>query len=243
MISIQLKIIKRDSWRSIMGKNYHRRGLIFFYLIVSLVLFACSMPSWLGQPPSGEIQLQETIQARVLATERQRENIRATDTPSQWTIEQCNALPYVSIEVEHVDEYTVDEGHIECDYAHKITNTSGQPVWIVYYKHWYYGENPLPNDYEFGWHNVAPRQPGESWLLSGFLLDCTTCAPPPRFESLYLSIAVVFDSPQCLWVVEGGSPHFEILQIAEEEPVLSPCTILYPTIYSNMPDITEGLRK
>jgi hypothetical protein len=200
------------------------------------------MPSWLGASPSGEIQLQETIQAMVLAIERARENNRATDMPSQWTIDQCNALPYVSIEVEQLDEYTVDEGHIECEYTHKITNTSDQPVWIVYYKHWYYGDNPLPNDYEFGWNIITPRQPGETWVFNGLLSDCAKCTPT-RYESLYLSIAVVLDSPQCLWIVEGGNPHFEILQIAEEEPVLSPCTTLYPTIYSNMPDVTEGLRR
>jgi hypothetical protein len=215
--------------------------IVFLFTSILLASLSCSMPSWLGASPSG-LQLEETIQAMQMATER-HQNQNTSNIAGQWTIEECNAIQDVTITVKRFEEYQVDEGHVECDYSHEILNVSQIPIRIIYYKHFYYGGLEPPNDYEFGWNKVAPRQPSETWILSSFLSDCSKCTPT-RYESIHFSIAIVYDNPQCEWITAGDGIHFDILQIAEEQPLLAPCTTISPITYSEaVPDISIGLRR
>ncbi len=48
---------------------------------------------------------------------------------------------------------------------------------------------------------------------------------------------MIYDRPECEWITNGGV-HFDVMHIAEEKPIMCPCTLLYP---EHFPDITEGL--
>jgi len=234
-----------------MSKKIRKGWLILICAIASFVTITCELPPGMYalvsneggyQDPNSDTESIPTNTPEDTTVGELAPEISVPEDATQWDIYQCNALQEVNITVEMV-EYVVDEGHIECEYNHNITITGEQPVWIIYYKHFYYGTNPPPNEHEFGWHKVAPRQPREIWSLHSFLSDCVKCTPT-RFESIHLSIAAVYDNPACSWITEGTQPHFDILQIAEGEPILSPCTMISPVSYSSaMPDIYEGLRK
>jgi hypothetical protein len=161
--------------------------------------------------------------------------------PGQEDADRCSALEEVKISLEKFSEETFDsEGGTECAYSHQISNEGEQPVILVYYDHFFYGENPPPNDYEFGWNLTSPVQPGESRTLDSFTSDYPK---QPLYLDQVISLAVIYDSPDCDWLIAGGI-HREILEIAVEEPLQAPCTLVSPPNDPGAaPDLSDGLIK
>lgn len=205
-----------------MRKHY---SVILVLLVSFFVLLACTLPSIL----TGRSQ---TIHS-----------VSPTSEPTkQWTIEQCDAIENVAISVLDFEEDVYNEdGDIDCSYNNEIFNLGDQPIRVVYYKQFYYGDEAPPNDYEYGWNNTAPLQPQESWTLSSSFSYCAECTPQ-QYESFTFSLAFVYDIPECSWITNGESLHLEVLHITEEDIVFPPCEMIYPLSYSEaVPDISEGL--
>lgn len=83
-------------------------------------------------PPDYEIDTIATLHSQLTKTERSIEqNATATAIPGdnngsgiskQWTIDQCNAIQDVSIELSRFIENDDGNGSIVCAYDHTITN-------------------------------------------------------------------------------------------------------------------------
>jgi hypothetical protein len=222
------------------NKNKRSRILILCSLSI-LTIISCAAPDWIGSiwHNWGAVRPKPTIEAReTQLAENEHESV--SDVAEQWNIYQCNAIQDVSIEVVEHELYNDGDGHVECNYTHKITNIGNYPVWFIYYNHYFYGDNEPPVNHQ-PWSKVTPRQPGESWPLSNMYFSCEKCTPT-HFEQIHYSLAAIYDNPACRWITEDEGVHFDILIIAEEEPLYSPCTEISPLIYSESdPDITDGL--
>lgn len=166
-----------------------------------------------------------------------------TGSTDQWEVTRCNALEEVRITLEDFSENTIldsngsEEGQ-ECSYTHQIENTSGESIRVLYYDHFAYGENPPPNDYEFGWNKTAQLQPGAVYSISSFI---SLYPKQPLYRNQLISIAVIYDNPGCGWIVAGGV-HSEVLQIAKQDLIQPPCQRI--GAFNNdeaVPDLTQGL--
>lgn len=158
--------------------------------------------------------------------------------------QSCDARGEVAITLGEFSEETTIESDgspsgVECTYAYQVENTGSGPVILVYYDHYYYGDNPPPNDYEFGWNRTAPIQPGESWTLRSFL---TSYPKQPLYLDMISDLAVISGSPACAWLVTNGIDP-EILKIETAEPLGSPCQLVSPDSDPGAaPDLMLGLR-
>lgn len=151
----------------------------------------------------------------------------------RWDIYQCNAIQEVNITLTEFEEFQYEDGVVECSYGYEITNLDD--IRIIYHSYFHYGDVE-PVSHDDGWvsHGFGPNL--EVYTLRSSLSNCPNCTPV-RWESVLLTIAVIYDRPECEWITENGV-HFDVMYIAEEEPVMCPCTLLYP---EHFPDITEGL--
>jgi len=176
---------------------------------------------------------------------REETDGRPAGIPGQEDADRCSALEEVKISLGEFSEETFENsdgtpGGTECDYSYTVENTGGQPVILIYYDHFFYGENPAPNDYEFGWNLTSPIQSGESHRLNSLL---TSSPKQPFYLDQIISLAVIYDSPDCNWLTDGGIRQ-EILEIAVEEPLQAPCALISPsTDPGAAPDLSDGLIK
>lgn len=161
----------------------------------------------------------------------------------QWEVTRCSALEEVRITLEEFSENTIsdkdgsEEGQ-ECSYTHQIENTSGESIRVLYYDHFAYGENPPPNDYEFGWNKTAQLLPGADYSISSFI---SLYPKQPLYRDQIVSIAVIYDNPGCGWLVEGGV-NSEVLKIANQELIQAPCQQIGAfSGQEAFPDLTQGL--
>jgi hypothetical protein len=150
---------------------------------------------------------------------------------SRWDIQQCNAISQVTFALSELEEYQDEDGETECHYGYEISNLNG--VRIIYHKY-IFGNNDIGN--EEGWITKGFTPNLTSYTLRSSIYNCPQCITV-RSERVTLTIAVIYDRPECAWITDGGI-HFDILQITEEEPLICPCTNLYP---EHIPDISEGL--
>lgn len=207
---------------------------IILWLFVSLLTITCSFTStepWLEEEDESA-GMPETIS----------DEGNASASSERWTIDQCNAIQDATITLNDFDEhyYRLDtEENIICDYNYKVINQGTRPLRLIHY------EQLFPSE-EYGspsrWVPFTIIQPEDHAFLYGFIDQCNDCIPS-RHETLTYSLALVYEIPECQWITEGDNPHIDILHIAEEEPVLAPCTLLSLISYSEaVPDISAGLR-
>jgi len=160
----------------------------------------------------------------------------------QWDIYQCNAMQEVTINLNNFNEqyYRLQtDNNILCDYNYKITNEGDQPIRLIHYEQLFPSEE---YDTPSRWVPFTVIQPEGYSIVYGWIDQCND-ATPSRHETFTFSVVLVYEIPECRWITEGENIHIDILHIAEEEPVLAPCTLLSPISYSeSVPDISEGLR-
>lgn len=161
------------------------------------------------------------------------QDVDVQQAAERWGIDQCNAIQEVNITLTEFEEFQDEDGVVECSYGHEITNLDD--IRIIYHKYFHYGD-VLSESHEDGWISKGFGPNLESYTLRSSLSNCPNCTPI-RWESVVFTIAVVYDRPECEWITDGGV-HFDVLQITEEEPVICPCTLLFP---EHIPDITEDL--
>ena len=158
-------------------------------------------------------------------------------------IQSCSALGEVTITLADFSEVTVTEADgshsgKECSYTYQVKNTGSVPVILLYFDHFYYGSNPPPNAYEFGWNKTAPLQPGKSWNLRSFL---TSYPKQPLYLDMISNLAVIYDSPECAWLIADGIDP-SILEIESSGDLEPPCQLVSP--YGDQqaqPDLYQGL--
>ncbi|HEY9121718.1 MAG TPA: hypothetical protein VIM80_01855 [Brevefilum sp.] len=169
-------------------------------------------------------------------------NQTSIDIAERWSIEQCSAIQDVTTELSKFIENDDSKGNISCAYTHTFTNKGSQPIRLIYYDR-YYPSDLYSQPSEWKSHTVI--QPGElAGVRSNIFQNTFADDLPPRYECFIFSLAFVYEIPECLWISEGESFHIDILHIAEEEPILAPCTLISPVSYSDaVPDISEGLRQ
>jgi len=155
----------------------------------------------------------------------------APQNAEKWDIHQCNAINEVTFTLSEIDEYQDEDDETECHYGYEITNIEG--VRIIYHTY-IYGNNDIGN--EEGWITKGFGPNLGAYTLRSSIYNCPDCITV-RYERVVLTIAVIYDRPECAWITDGGI-HFDVLQITEEEPVICPCSLLYP---EHIPDVTEGL--
>lgn len=154
-----------------------------------------------------------------------------TQNLERWDINQCNAMGEVTISLSELEEYQDEDGATECHYGYEITQLDD--VRIIYHTY-IFGNNDNGN--EEGWITKGFAPNLGSYTLRSSIYNCPECISV-RYERVVLTIAVVYDRPECDWITDGGI-NFDVLQITEEKPLMSPCSQLYP---EHIPDITEGL--
>lgn len=111
---------------------------------------------------------------------------------------------------------------------------------MIYYDRYYPSEfYQLPSE----WKSNSVFEPGQSIGMSNNIFSNTRYDDnPPRYECFVYSFVLVYEVPECRWISENESFHIDILEIAEKEPIMSPCTLLSPVSYSEViPDLSEGL--
>ncbi len=164
-------------------------------------------------------------------------------TSEEWSARACSALGEVQIELVEFSEETWyysdgDLGGTDCNYAYQVTNASDQPLILLYHDHFFYGDNPPPNDYEFGWQKTAPIPSGESWQLNS---SASSVPQQPLYLDLISSLAVIYDTPGCAWLTEGGI-QADILEIADSQRLQPPCQIIdLASAPGASPDLNQGL--
>ena len=158
-------------------------------------------------------------------------------------VQSCSALEEVTITLGDFSEesFTESDGSPagqECAYTYQVNNTGSLPVILLYFDHFYYGSNPPPNQYEFGWNKTAPVQPGNTWNLRSFL---TSYPEQPLYLDMISHLAVIYDNPNCAWLtLDGIDPS--ILDIATSEALQSPCKLVSPSgDQQAQPDLNQGL--
>ena len=228
-----------------------------WYLIILLLLlsFLVTMSCYLRpliNPPDYEVDSIATLHVQLTKTERSNErnataianagDHNTSDISEQWTIDQCNAIQDVTINLNDFNEqyyHLQTDNNIGCSYNYKIINDGDQPIRLIHYEQLYPSEEyNTPSR----WVPFTVIQPEGQYVLHGFIDQCNDCTPS-RHETFTYSLVLVYEIPECQWITEGDNPHIDILHIAEEEPVLAPCTLLSPISYSEaVPDISEGLR-
>lgn len=213
-------------------------GMTFSLLVI---VFFATMSCYIRpliNPPDNEVDTVATLQS--LPTEN-TDNQISTDIAEQWTIYQCSAIQDVTTELSKFIEDDDGNGNISCAYTHTFTNKGNQPIRLIYYDR-YFPSDLYNQPSEWKSHTVI--QPGElTGIRSNIFQNTTEDDLPPRYECFVFSLAFVYEIPECRWIIEGESFHIDILHIAEEEPILSPCTLISPVSYSDaVPDISEGLR-
>lgn len=226
-------------------------GLTLLLLFLSLFVTMSCYIRPLINPPDYEIDTIATLHSQLTKTERGiKQNAIATAIPGdhngsgiseQWTIDQCNAIQDVSIELSRFIENDDGNGSIVCAYDHMISNIGNKPIRLIYYDRYYPTEfYQIPSEWKL--HIVF--EPGQSsGITSNIFSNTRFDDSPPRYECFVYSIAMVYEIPECGWITEGEKLHKDILYIAEEKPILAPCTLLSPVSYSEaVPDISEGLR-
>lgn len=169
-----------------------------------------------------------------LSVQPDTDPLKDPDSPqgdNLWDINQCNAINEVTFTLNEIEEYQDEDGATACNYGYKITNIDD--VRIIYHTY-IYGNNDIGN--EEGWITKGFGPSLESYTLRSSISNCPECITV-RYERVVLTIAVIYDRPECEWITDGGI-HFEVLQITEEDPLVCPCSQLYP---KHIPDITEGL--
>ncbi len=168
--------------------------------------------------------------------------LRLTEVPGKWDIDQCNAI--TDIQINQIDfsegqKYDEDGGYLEytfCEFTTVFQNSGGLPVSIFYY-HYSYDETI---DYS-EWVSVSARQPGEKFSSYDFVdkyesNDYITASMVNRYAAIY-------DVPNCSWIKEGGI-HYDIVSIIEENT--TQCTVISPyegRDFLSFPDYTESLIK
>ena len=221
--------------------------LLFLSLLVTM---SCYIRPLIN-PPDYEVDTIATLHSQLTKTERSIEqNATATaiavdnsssDSSEQWSIDQCNAIQDVTITLNKFSEdyYRLQtDNNIVCDYNYKIANQGDRPIRLIHYEQLY------PSD-EYStpsrWVPFMVIPPEEYSIVWGWIDQCNDCTPS-RHETFTFSLALVYEIPECRWITEGETPHRDILYIAEEEPILAPCTLVSPVSYSEaVPDISEGL--
>ena len=203
----------------------HKQRTWLFLAVIVVLLMSCSLP----QPISEQVRIFLHIPIEV----------EESDKLESWSEEMCNAQGSTGISLINFSEFIPDgEEGIECEFTYKVTNTGETPFQIVYYKQFSYGDNPQPNDYEFGWNKTRSIDPGETWLFGGSISDYPK---QPLYVSMDYSIAFIYDLPQCDWITSDGI-HKVILSIAQEEPIKAPCQLISPNRDAvEIPDLSEGL--
>jgi len=226
-------------------------GLTILILFLSfLVTMSCYIRPLIN-PPDNEIDTITTHHSQLTKTERSNErnatataiafDHNASDIVEIWTIEECNAIKDISIELSRFIENDDGNGGIVCAYDHLLTNNGNKSIRLIYYDCYYPSEfYQLPSE----WKSHIVFEPGQSLGITSNIFSNTRFDDnPPRYECFVYSIAMVYEIPECRWITEGQKLHRDILYIAEEEPILAPCTLLSPVSYSEaVPDISEGLR-
>ena len=155
----------------------------------------------------------------------------------------CSALGEVKIELASFSEepWTHSDGSpggTECAYTYQVTNLSDRSVILLYFDHFSYGENPPPNDYEFSWQKTAPIPPGESWLLAS---SASSTVNQPLYLDLITNAAVIYDTPSCSWLIEGGVQP-AVLEIEVDESLQAPCQLIdLESSPDAIPDLLKGL--
>jgi len=155
----------------------------------------------------------------------------------------CNGLNQVDVTLFSFSEDPWEQsdgtpGGINCDYTYQVTNHSDLPLILIYNDHFYYGDNPPPNDYEFGWQKTRPILPGESWQLSS---SASSTINQPLYLDLISWMAVVYDTPGCAWLTEDGIQK-DILEIADGAFLRIPCKLIdLDNAPEAAPDLNQGL--
>jgi len=227
-------------------------GLTILLLILSLFVTMSCYIRPLINPPDYEIDTIATLHSQLTRTERSNErnatataiavDHNASEIVEIWTIEQCNAIRDVKINLNDFNEvyyHLETDNNIFCDYNYKIANEGSRPIRLIHYELLFpVEEYSTPSR----WVPFTIIQPEEYSIVYGWIDQCNDCTPS-RHETLTYSLVLVYEIPECRWIIEGEKPHRDILYIAEEEPILAPCTLLSPVSYSDaVPDISEGLR-
>ena len=205
---------------------------ILIYLTLSFVTLTCSLTN---TEPWLEDENESTGISEVISDEG-----NFSDSSAQWTIDQCNAIQDVSIELSRFIENDDGNGSIVCAYDHTITNIGAQPIRLIYFDRYYPSEfYQLPSE----WKSKSVFEPGQSLgMTNNIFSNARFDDTPPRYECFVYSYVLVYEIPECRWITENGSFHIDILEIAEREPITSPCTLLSPVSYSQaVPDLSEGL--
>lgn len=156
------------------------------------------------------------------------------DNNSRWSIEQCNAMDIISVELYSIDEReTIEDGRLlvtECDYTHQLINFGTQPVRIVYFKGIDAGINSEISE-ESGWMHVAPLQPGEKILLNSFITQPEESwfiqEDRPMYINIKYSFVAVYANSNCEWITKSGI-NKEIIKIKREDLLAAPCTLISP---------------
>jgi hypothetical protein len=165
--------------------------------------------------------------------------LRLTETPGDWTIENCDASSSVQLSTVDISEgknYDEEGGYLEytyCEYTTIMKNSGGLPVSILYYKH-SFDEDLFYSD----WVKVSARAPGEEYVVENYI---DKYEENPVTASFIFRFAVIYDVPQCSWVKQDGI-NYEIITIIKRAPL--PCTVISPNQGrddSVFPDFTDDL--
>lgn len=165
--------------------------------------------------------------------------LRLTETPGDWTIQDCDASSSVQLStVDFSEGQNFDEegGYLEytyCDFTTVMKNTGGLPVSILYYKHSY-------DEYLFysEWVKVSPRAPDEEYVFVNYI---DKYEDNPVTASFIYRYAAIYDVPGCSWVKKDWI-NYEVMFIIKR--TLLPCTVITPNQGrddNSFPDITEDL--
>jgi len=230
------------------GRN--RRLVLLALSMLVTVSLSCSLPRflppdirwYLGERPEDDdfVQGTDDDEPSELTADPSPDGGQA-EAGDRWDVEQCNAIDDVAVSIGGLSEETFfyddgSEGGTECTYLTIVENTGADPVSVIYYKHWDYGPNEPNASNQPGWVRIASVPPGETYQYESFLSAYPNQA---NYVRMLFTLAVVYDSPACRWIRDGGV-HADILEITEE--VTAPCTLVSP--YGDedaMPDITQGL--